>query len=102
MQHTFEEYQRIFEGTVAKYENKEFFANLIQQKGRPAFPSEQRNVAIIGIRHAGKEVDHRDDFADDLIALVRLDSDGLEQVHEYAGTTEPGLFAKVINPEGDF
>jgi hypothetical protein len=31
-----------------------------------------------------------------------LDSDGLPQVHEYQGTTEPGLFDKVINPEGDF
>lgn len=102
MQHTFDEYRRIFEGTVAGYEGQEFFAKLIEQKGRPAFPSAPRNVAIIGIRHAGKEINHRDDYADDLIALVRLDSDGLQQVHEYAGTTEPGLFAKVINAEGDF
>lgn len=55
MQHTFEEYQRIFEGAVAKFERQEFFAKLIQQKGRPAFPSARRNVAMIGIRHEGKE-----------------------------------------------
>jgi hypothetical protein len=102
MQHTFDEYKRIFEGAVAKRENEEFFSELIKQKGRPAFPSAARNVAIIGIRHAGKDTSNRNDFADDLIALVRLDSDGLPQVHEYLGTTEPGLFAKVINPEGDF
>ena len=46
MQHNFEDYQRIFDGAVAKYEGQEFFANLIQQKSRPAFPSAPRNVAI--------------------------------------------------------
>ena len=102
MQHTFEEYRRIFEGTVAKYEGQEFFAKLIQEHGRPAFPSAPRNVAIIGIRHAGKETDNRGNIADDTIALVRLPTDGEPQVYEYKGTTEPGLFAKVINPEGDF
>ena len=99
MQHNFEDYQRIFDGAVAKYEGQEFFANLVQQEGRPAFPSAPRNVAIIGIRHAGKEVENRDDYADDLIAMARIATDGSQQVYEYAGTTEPGLFAKVINPD---
>jgi hypothetical protein len=102
MQYTFEEYRRIFDGAVAKYEGQDFFSKLLQQHGRPAFPSARRAVAIIGIRHAGKETDNRGNVADDLITLVRLDSDGLPQVHEYVGTTEPGLFARVINPEGDF
>ena len=102
MQHTFEEYKRIFDGAIAKYEGQEFFTKLVQEHGRPAFPSAPRNVAIFGIRTAGKETNNRDNEADDIIALVRLDSDGLPQVHEYQGTTEPGLFAKVINPEGDF
>ena len=98
MQHTFEEYKRIFDGAIAKYEGQDFFTKLVQEHGRPAFPSAPRNVAIFGIRTAGKETNNRDNEADDIIALVRLDSDGLPQVHEYQGTTEPGLFAKVINP----
>jgi hypothetical protein len=102
MLHTFEEYRRIFNGAIAKYEGQDFFSKLIQQHARPAFPSAPRNVAIFGIRHEGKETQNRDDVADDTISLVRLDSDGLPQVHEYVGTTEPGLFANVINPEGDF
>ena len=102
MLHTFEEYRRIFDGAIKKYEGQDFFSKLIQQRGRPAFPSAPRNVAMFGIRTAGKETNFRDNSADDIITLVRLDSDGLPQVHEYVGTTEPGLFAKVINPEGDF
>lgn len=102
MQHTFDEYKRIFEGAIAKHEGEDFFAKIIQDHGRPAFPSAPRNVAIIGIRHAGNETAHRDDIADDTIALVRLDSDGLPMVKEYVGTTEPGLFDEVMNPEGDF
>ena len=37
MQHTFEEYRRIFEGTVAKYEGQEFFAKLIKNTAGPLF-----------------------------------------------------------------
>ena len=102
MQHTFEQYQRIFDGAIAKHAGENFFAKLIQDHGKPEFPSAPRGVAIIGIRHSGKESDNRGNVADDLIALVRFDSDGLAQVYEYVGTTEPGLFAKVMNPEGDF
>jgi len=102
MQHTFDDYRKIFDGVIARHEGEEFFSDLIQKKGRPTFPAAPREVAIIGIRHAGKEVSNRDDFADDLIALVRIATDGSQQVYEYEGTTEPGLFAKVINPEGDF
>jgi hypothetical protein len=102
MQHTFDEYRRIFDGAIAKYEGQGFFSKLIQEHGRPAFPSAPRGVAIIGIRHEGKETNNRDNIADDVIALVRLDSDGLPMVKEYEGTTEPGLFKQVINEEGDF
>lgn len=102
MQHTFEEYRRIFDGAIAKYEGQDFFAKLIQQHGRPAFPSAPRNVAIIGIRHAGKEDDNRGNIADDTISLVRLPTDGSPQVYEYVGTTEPGKFKEVKNTDGDF
>jgi hypothetical protein len=102
MSHTFEEYRRIFDGAIAKYEGQDFFSKLIGKFGRPAFPSAPRNVAIFGIRHEGQETKNRDDIADDTIALVRLDSDGLPMVKEYVGTTEPGLFMDVINLEGDF
>ncbi len=99
---TFDEYRKIFEGTVAKYENDPFFAKIVKDLGRPAFPSGRRETAIVGIRHTGKFVDHRTDIADDLISLVRVDSDGLPWVREYQGTTEPGRFNEVFNKEGDF
>jgi hypothetical protein len=70
MQHTFEEYRRIFDGAIAKYEGQEFFAKLIEQHGRPAFPSAPRNVAIFGIRTAGKETDNRDNEADDIVWIA--------------------------------
>ena len=99
---TFDEYRKIFEGTVAKYENEPFFAKIVKDIGRPAFPAARREVALVGIRHAGKIINHRGDTADDIIGIVRLDSDNLPMVREYQGTTEPGNFAEVINPDGDF
>ena len=102
MTRSIEDYRRIFEGAVAKYEGQAHFVKVIEQKGRPAFPSAPRNIAIIGIRHEGREIANRDDEADDIIALVRIDSDGLPMVKEYVGTTEPGKFDTVVNPQGDF
>lgn len=102
MPHSFEDYRRIFEGAVAKYEGQDHFRKMIEQKGRPAFPSAPRNIAIIGIRHEGVEVQNRDNEADDIIALVRIDSDNLPMVKEYVGTTEPGKFDTVVNSQGDF
>jgi len=99
---TFEQYSQIFNGAIAKYEGQDFFAKVIQTFGKPAFPSSARDVACIGVRHDGKEVQFRENTADDTISLVRIDSDGLPQVYEYAGTTESGLFKEVVNPEGDF
>ena len=102
MPFTFEQWKRIFDGAIAKYEGQDFFSKLIQKRGKPAFPSARQEVAVCGIRHEGKETKFREDTADDTISLVRLDSDSLPQVYEYVGTTEPGLFDQVINPEGDF
>ena len=100
--YTFDQYKQIFNNAIKKYEGQSFFSALTQKLGSPAFPSERRNVAAIGIRHKGKEVHNREDTADDTIILVRLDSDGLPQVYEYAGTTESGDFVQIENPEGDF
>ena len=100
--YTFDQYRQIFDGVIKKYEGQDFFVKLIETLGKPAFPSAPRDVAAIGIRHEGKEKEFRENTADDTISLVRIDSDGLPQVYEYAGTTESGLFAKVINAEGDF
>ena len=102
MLHTFEEYKRIFDGALSEYESQSFFSTLIREHGKPTFPSARLQVAIFGIRHEGKETNFRDNTADDTISLVRLDSDSLPQVYEYVGTTDPGLFDKVVNPEGDF
>jgi hypothetical protein len=99
---TFDQYKQIFNGAIKKYEGTDFFVALTGKLGTPVFPAAPRNVAIVGIRRVGKEVHFREDTADDTIALVRLDSDGLEQVYEYDGTTESGDFAQVENPEGDF
>jgi len=38
MSFSFQDYRRIFDGAVARYETQPFFAKLIQQKGRPVFP----------------------------------------------------------------
>ncbi|HEV8486503.1 MAG TPA: hypothetical protein VGV87_23360 [Blastocatellia bacterium] len=100
--YTFEQYRQIFDGVIRKYEGQDFFVKLIETLGKPAFPSAPRDVAAIGIRREGKEKEFRENTADDTISLVRIDSDGLQQVYEYAGTTESGLFKEVINPEGDF
>jgi hypothetical protein len=100
--YTFEQYRQIFDGVIRKYEGQDFFVKLIETVGKPAFPSAPRDVAAIGIRREGKEKEFRENTADDTISLVRIDSDGLQQVYEYAGTTESGLFKEVINPEGDF
>jgi hypothetical protein len=102
MSYTFEDYRRIFDKAVVRYAAQPFFATLIQEHGRPAFPSAPRHVALFGIRHEGKATAFRENAADDTISLARLDTDGLPQVYEYVGTTESGLFTEVVNPEGDF
>ena len=102
MKFTFDQYSRIFTAAVAEHVSQPFFAKLIETHSRPAFPADRRQVALFGIRHEGKTVSGRENQADDVIGLARLDSDGLPQVHEYVGTTESGLFKQVINPEGDF
>jgi hypothetical protein len=102
MRFTFDQYKRVFSGIVARHRDNAFFGRLIGLHGIPNFPNAKREVAVFGIRHEGKTTDFRENTADDIIALVRLDSDGLEQVHEYDGTTESGLFKEVMNPEGDF
>ena len=102
MKYTFDQYRRMFEGIVTRHRGQPFFSKLIEGHGQPAFPNAGRQVAVFGIRHEGKAVGFRENIADDTIGLVRLDSDGLPQVYEYKGTTESGLFKKIINPEGDF
>ena len=90
---SFEQYKSIFNEAIRKYEGNAFFANLKQQRGLPDFPVDPGNVAIIGIRHEGKKTRFREDIADDIIALVRLDERGNKLVSDYVGTTEPGLFS---------
>jgi hypothetical protein len=102
MKYTFDQYRQIFEGAVSRYEGQPFFAKLVEKHGRPSFPTDRRQVAVFGIRHEGKTVKFRENTADDTISLVRLDSDSLPQAYEYVGTTESGLFAEVMNAEGDF
>ncbi len=102
MSFRFQDYRRIFDGAVARYETKPFFTKLIQQKGRPVFPSAPRQVALFGIRRKGPVTQFRENTADDTLSLARLDERGVAQVFEYVGTTESGLFAQVVNPEGDF
>jgi hypothetical protein len=102
MKYTFDQYKRIFESTVAKHESVPFFAEQINKRGKPAFPSAACQVALFGIRHEGKATGFRENTADDTISMARLDTDGLPQVYEYVGTTESGLFKSVINPAGDF
>lgn len=88
---SFDDYKNIFEGAIKRYGEDKFFAGLIQQRGLPEFPSEEGNVAIIGIRHEGKRKEFRDDTANDTVALVYFDEHGNKKVSEYVGTTEPGL-----------
>src|SRR5262245_14129046 len=102
MKYTFHQYQRVLDYAIRRHQTEPFFAKLIEQHGKPSFPSNARQVALFGIRHEGKVVQLRENTADDIISLIRLDSDGLPEVHEYAGTTESGYFKQVINPEGDF
>jgi hypothetical protein len=99
---TFDQYRKIFDGALAKYEGIPFFADIVKTTRQPAFPKEPREVVIFGIRHEGKEVHNREDTADDTISLVRIATTGEQQVHEYDGTTEPGDFTEVLNPLGDF
>jgi hypothetical protein len=82
MGHTFQDYRPIFDGAVARYETQPFFAKVIQQRGRPAFPSAPRQVALFGIRRKGPVTSFREHTANDTLSL--------------------GLFDKVINPDGDF
>lgn len=102
MKYTFDQYRKIFEGSVSRYESQPFFAKIVEDHGRPTFPADRRQVAVFGIRHEGKTVQGRENTADDTISLVRFDSDNLPQAYEYVGTTESGLFKQVVNPEGDF
>lgn len=90
---SFEQYKSIFNEAIRKYEGNAFFANLKQQRGLPDFPTDPDTVAILGIRHEGKKSRFREDTADDIIALVRIDGRGNKLVSEYIGTTEPGLFS---------
>lgn len=90
---SFEQYKSIFNEAIRKYEGNKFFADLKSQRGLPDFPVDPGNVAIIGIRHEGKKTRFREDTADDIIALVRLDDRGGKLASEYVGTTEPGLFS---------
>lgn len=99
---SFDQYRRIFDGAVAKYEVQPFFQKLVEQRGRPRFPTAPREVAAFGIRHEGPTTEGRENTADDTISLVRRADSGAPQVFEYVGTTESGLFAQVINAEGDF
>ena len=102
MRYSFQDYRRIFDGAVARYETQPFFAKVIAQCGRPAVPSAPRHVALFGIRRKGPVTGFRENTADDTLSLVRLDDGGVPQVLECLGTTESGLFDKVINVEGDF
>ena len=79
-----------------------FFDSLRRQYGEPRWPESPRECVVMGIRHEGKEVGFRENTADDEIILCRLDSDGLPQSYTWPGTTEPGYFKEVINPQGDF
>ncbi|HKG11935.1 MAG TPA: hypothetical protein VKB12_01295 [Pyrinomonadaceae bacterium] len=90
---SFEQYKNIFEEAIRKYEGNKFFADLKRQRGLPDFPSDPDTVAIIGIRHEGKKTGFREDTADDIIVLVRIDARGNKLASEYVGTTEPGLFS---------
>jgi hypothetical protein len=99
---TFDQYRKIFDGALAKYEGLPFFADVIKGVRRPDFPAQPREVVVFGIRHEGKEIHDREDTADDTISLVRIATTGEQQVYEYDGTTEPGDFTEVVNPLGDF
>lgn len=99
---SFDDYKKIFESAVVNYATETFFANLIVSKGSPEWPGALKHCAIIGIRHEGPEVGFRENIADDLIVMCRIDSDGNPMVKEYEGTTESGFFKDVVNPKGDF
>jgi hypothetical protein len=102
--YTFEQYKAIFEEAIKKYEGDAFFAGLMAKRGRPVFPVNRRDCAVICIRHEGFEVKGHDNRADDTVTLVRIDSDGLPEVWEYPGTTESGFWTtqSAHNPQGDF
>ncbi|MFL6207729.1 MAG: hypothetical protein ACJ74W_02700 [Pyrinomonadaceae bacterium] len=100
--YTFDQYRKIFDGVLAKYEGVPFFADVIKGNRRPDFPANPREVAVFGIRHEGEKVHHRDDIADDTLSLVRIATTGEQQVYEYRGTTEPGYFTTAANPLGVF
>lgn len=99
---SFEQYRKVFDDAVGKYQGKPFYAALIGKFGVPKWPESKLECALLGIRHDGKDLDHREDIADDTIVLCRLKADGQPEVFEAAGTTESGLFTEKINPNGDF
>lgn len=100
--YSFEQYRTIFEGIVAQYKDRPFYKKLTDEFGGANWPRNPLECALIGIRHDGKDVDHREDIADDLIVLCRLTGGDQSEVFEAAGTTESGLFTQTINANGDF
>lgn len=100
--YTFEQYRTVFNGVVAEYADKPFYQTLIDRFGIPSWPQKATECALIGIRHDGKDKDHREDIADDTIVLCRLKADNQQEVFETAGTTESGLFTGKHNANGDF
>jgi len=102
VRYSFQQYRKIFDGIVARYETDAFSAGLIARCGRPTFPSAPRQVAAFGVRREGPTVQFRENTADDTISLVRLDEGGAPQAFEYPGTTESGLFSQIVNAAGDF
>ena len=100
--YSFDQYRTVFEGLVDQYKTRPFYATLVTQFGLPRWPQKAGECALIGIRHDGKDVDHREDIADDTIVLCRFKANEPHDVFEAAGTTESGLFTQTINANGDF
>lgn len=99
---TFEQYKAIFDAAVEQHKDNAFYASQVALFGLPNWPTAPKRSAIIGIRHDGADVRHRENKADDMIVLCGIDANGNQFVKEYGGTTESGLFNQVINPLGDF
>lgn len=100
--YSFEQYRNIFDGVVEQCKDMPFYNALIGKFGVPSWPQKGLECAAIGIRHDGKDKDHREDIADDTISLCRLKADNQPEVFEAIGTTESGLFTKAVNANGDF
>jgi hypothetical protein len=99
---SFEQYRKVFDDLVEQHQDEPFYRALIDKFGVPTWPQNPLECALLGIRHDGKDVDHREDIADDTIVLCGVKADGQPVIFEAAGTTESGLFTETINPNGDF